>query len=390
MTRHGNLPKPTTLLFTVVSLALAIVLAIPGLARSQGIFPVTFTDLAGREVTIERAPERIIVAQYIANYLMVGGAVSLDRVVGMTFDGWQDTRLGEYTVFTESFPILKEITSIGGYHDSVLDAEKILSLKPDVIIVDRSQFAANEQRLQIFESAGAKVVVLDYHSMKIETHSKSNEILGRILGREDVAKRQIDAYAQAVGELHRRLSTLDSNTPMPRVYVELGNKGLAENGNSYNNTVLWGAIVSGLRGDNLAKDMEQPYAPLDNEFILSADPQIIFVGGSIWSGSESDQMRMGFTVDEATAEGRLKAFAKRPNWRHLTAVKNGQIYAVDHGSLRNMADYVFSQFIAQVMYPELFADLKPQENLANFYKEFLPELKYTGVFVLGPVGADGN
>ena len=223
--------------------------------------------------------------------------------------------------------------------------------------MDRSQFAANEQRVEVFEKAGIKVVVLDYHSMRIETHSKSTEILGVLLGRGAVASRQIEAYAKAIGELEARLATVPADAPKPRVYVELGNKGLAENGNSYNNTVLRGAIVSCLMGDNPAKNMEQPYAPLDNEFVLSADPQIIFVGGSIWSGSESDQMRMGFTVDEATAESRLKAFAGRPNWRHLSAVKDGRVYAVDHGGLRNMADYVFSQFIAQVMYPDLFEDL---------------------------------
>ncbi|MDR2456663.1 MAG: ABC transporter substrate-binding protein [Deltaproteobacteria bacterium] len=372
----------------IPALILAALLCVFSLApplMAQGGFPVTFTDLAGREVTVEKAPARIIVAQYIANYLMVGGAESLDRVVGMTFDGWQDTRLGEYTVFTESFPILKSVVSIGGYHDSVLDAEKIISLKPDLILMDRSQYQTNEQRVQIFMDSGVKVVVLDYHSMKIETHSKSTEILGKLLGREQVAEKQIEAYAAAVSDLHKRLATIPSSRPEPRVYVELGNKGVSENGNSYNNTVLWGAIVSSLRGDNLAKNMTQPYAPLDNEFILSADPQMIFMGGSIWSGSESDQMRMGFTVDEKTALERLEGFMERPAWKGLAALKDGQIYAVDHGSLRNMADYVFSQFIAKAMYPDLFADLTPEENLKAYYKEFLPELKYTGIFMLGPV-----
>ena len=147
-----------------------------------------------------------------------------------------------------------------------------------------------------------------------------------------------------------------------------------------------GAIISGLGGDNLAKGMEQPYGPLDDEFIMANDPEIILVGGSVWSGSEGDQMRMGFTVGEAEAMARLKGFAARPSWRRLAAARSGRIYAVDHGSLRNMADYVFSQYIAKVMHPGLFGDLTPEENLAGYYKEYLPELKYAGVFMLGPAG----
>ncbi|MFR0875879.1 MAG: iron ABC transporter permease, partial [Bilophila wadsworthia] len=103
-----------------------------------------------------------VVANYIANFLMVGGAGSLDKVVGMTFDGWEETRYGEYVVYTETFPKLKAIPSIGGYHDNILDSEKILSLRPDVLLVGRSQFADNNQKIDIFEKAGIKVVVLDY------------------------------------------------------------------------------------------------------------------------------------------------------------------------------------------------------------------------------------
>ena len=103
-------PAPSILLLLSAWLilpVLALFAALPGRLEAQGAFPATFTDLAGRPVTVDEAPGRIIVAQYIANYLMVGGAKSLELVVGMTFDGWRDTRLGEYTVFTEAFPILK-------------------------------------------------------------------------------------------------------------------------------------------------------------------------------------------------------------------------------------------------------------------------------------------
>lgn len=348
---------------------------------------VTVTDLKDREVRFQKNPEKIVVANYIANYLMVGGAESLDKVVGMTFDGWEDTRYGEYTVFTEAFPKMlggeEGIPSVGGYHDDVLNAEKIISLQPDVLLISISQYTENNQSVETFEKAGISVIVLDYHAMVMENHIKSTEILGKLLGREETAKEQCDTYRERIEEVNKRISALSDEEKGKRVYVELGNVGVGEYGNSYNNTMLWGAILGNIGADNLAKNLDAGYGPLDKEFVLSSDPEVVVIGGSIWSGDTGgDQMRMGFTIDEATAQARLKAFAERSEWKDLTAVKNGEVYGVDHGSLRNMADYTFTCYLAKVVYPELFEDIDPVAEMYDFYETYLPELKFTGTFMI--------
>ena len=242
---------------------------------------ISFTDIAGREVQLDKLPKTFVIANYIANFLMVGGAGSLDKVVGMTFDGWEETRYGEYVVYTETFPKLKAIPSIGGDHDNILDSEKILSLRPDVLLVGRSQFADNNQKIDIFEKAGIKVVVLDYHAMKVENHTKSTMILGQLLDREAVAKEQCDVYASALEDVYRKIAALPDSAKHKTVYMELGNKGIGEYGNSYNKDVLWGAILKNLGADNLAENATQPYAPLDTEFVLASNPQLIVIGGGI-------------------------------------------------------------------------------------------------------------
>ena len=93
-------------------------------------------------------------------------------------------------------------------------------------------------------------------------------------------------------------------------------------------------------------------------------------------------MRMGFTVPEEQAQERLEKFTHRPGWDKLDAVKNNRIYAVDHGSLRNMADYTFTQYIAKQLYPEAFKDIDPVKNLHDYYAAYLPELKYDGTFMI--------
>lgn len=367
----------------VVGCALAFVFACVPVKVLPAAPMISFTDIAGREVQLDSLPKTFVVANYIANFLMVGGADSLNKVVGMTFDGWEDTRYGEYVVYTETFPKLKTIPSIGGYHDNILDSEKILSLHPDILLVGRSQFADNNQKIDIFEKAGIKVVVLDYHAMKVENHTQSTMILGQLLGREGVAKEQCDAYAAALEDVYTKIAALPDSAKHKKVYMELGSKGVGEYGNSYNKDVLWGAILKNLGADNLAENASQPYAPLDTEFVLASNPEIIVMGGGIWrNNAESDQMSMGLTIDEVTAQKRLKGFAERPEWKNLAAVKTGEVYAVDHGSLRNMIDYTLTLYLAKILYPETFRELDPMGDMRTFYARYLPELKFNGTFMI--------
>ena len=93
-------------------------------------------------------------------------------------------------------------------------------------------------------------------------------------------------------------------------------------------------------------------------------------------------MRMGFTVPEELAQKRLAGFAAKPEWQNLKAVKNGEVYGVDHGSLRTMVDYTFLEYIAKILYPEEFKDLDPLKEMDDFYTKYLPEVKYTGTFMI--------
>ena len=167
--------------------ATALYLNWPSFALAQtGSFGLT--DLVGRSIVLTQKPQRFVVANYIANFLFVGGAESVNHIVGITADGWQSTRYAEYVRLTQAFPQLKNISSIGGYHDDILNTEKILALKPDVVILGQTQYVQHARRLSLLEKAGIAVVVFDYLAMKLENHVKSTQLLGKLLDRESVAK----------------------------------------------------------------------------------------------------------------------------------------------------------------------------------------------------------
>ncbi len=347
-------------------------------------FPYTFTDIAGREITIEKKPETFIVGNYILNFMLIGGRDSLEKVVGMPLDGWEETRFGEYTAMTTSFPEIPDKVSIGGYHDDVLDAELILTAKPDVLLINLSQYTENETSIPVFEKAGIQVVVLDYHKLKTENHIASTGILGVLLDRKEVAADMIEDYTSTVDMVQKRIA--DANLPKRTVYMELGSKGIGEYGNSYNGC-LWGSIINNAGGINIADEVVDPnegYGPLDKEFVLSRNPDIIIIGGSIWTGynTDNDQMRMGLTIESTMSQERLNGFTGRDGWQSLKAIQNGEVYGVDHGSLRFMGDYVYTEAIAKMIYPELFEDVDPQKDMEDFYEKYLPELDHKGTYYI--------
>lgn len=362
--------------------ASALGFSLPRISFGETAF-LRLTDLSNRSVVLSNKPQRFVVANYIANFLFVGGAQVVDQIVGLTADGWQSTRYAEYVRLTEAFPKLRNLPSIGGYHDDILNTEKILSLKPDVLIVGQTQFTQNAQRLNLLQKAGIAVIVLDYHAMTLENHLKSTWLLGKLLNRESIAEEQISRYRDVVQTIEARISKTDGEAKKVPIYVECGNLGVGAYGNSYNQSVLWGGILRRLQANNIAANMPAPYASLSREFVLSKNPGIIFIAGSIWqNAAQNDQMRMGLMVSKEEALSRLSGFIRRPYWDRLQAVRDKRVYGVDHGSLRSMVDYTFSLFMAQIIYPTLFEDFDPEAEIHTFYKRYLPEVDSSGTFTL--------
>lgn len=147
----------------------------------------------------------IVVGNYILNFLMVGGTESLKKVVALPQDGWQATRFGEYTALTKSFPEIKKIPSIGGYHDNILNTEKIISLKPDLLLINKSQYADNNKRVEVLQKAGIPTVVLDYHALTAANHTQSTKILGELLNQKSTAESLNRRYLEIAGIVRSRL-----------------------------------------------------------------------------------------------------------------------------------------------------------------------------------------
>lgn len=361
--------------------ALKLIEALGAPSGAKTVFPYKGTDAAGRRILLEKRPERIILANYILNAVIVGGVDCISKIVGMTKDGWIETRKGEYEALTKARPELLDIPSIGGFHDNVLNSEKILSLKPDLILLNRSQYEANSSRLSVLEAAGAKVVVVDFHAMIPSDHIKSTELLGVVFGAEDRAARASTLYINGMKKALKAALGAAKPNKSP-VYVELGNMGVEQYGNTYNKTLLWGGILANIGANNIAAEMKTPWAQAGREFVASRRPEYVVIAGSNWPDAAADQLMMGFGVSREAALSRLEAFTKRPLWKSLPAVATRSFYGVDHGGLRTISDFVFTLYLAKMLYPAELAGCSPEDELSAFYSEFLPEVDASGTFMI--------
>ncbi|WP_202976410.1 ABC transporter substrate-binding protein [Anaerophilus nitritogenes] len=337
---------------------------------------ISFTDLSGRKVELDGPAKRIFLGFYAESFIAINGGV--DNVVCISKAEWSEFFNAQYKAYEASVPELKNIIDTGSIYKGSFSMETTISLAPDVAILAPFQFETLGENVKKLEEAGTKIVVVDYNAQKVDRHVLSTEIIGMITGKTERAKELSDEYVAAVEDVKNRVAHLNDNEKR-RVYIELGNLGAQEYGNSYGD-YMWGGLAITAGGNNIAFGKIESYGPLSPEYILSSDPEYIFLAGSIWSNDTGNRVKIGYGVDSKETNNRIEPYTKRPGWNKISAIKNDNIYAVDHAGLRSIYDYVYLQFIAKSMYPDLFKDVNPEENILKFYENYLP-IKATGCFM---------
>lgn len=338
---------------------------------------ITTTDVVGRKVTVPDVPKRVVLGFYYEDYLAIAGPGSLDRVVGLSLTTWKDWRPKQFAAYEKALPKLKTLPDVGSTDDNTFSIEKLIATKPDLLILATFSYEALGESVKQIEAAGIPVLVLDYLSQTVDKHVASTLALGKIMGQEKRAQELADNYRKAFEDIDARIKK--AGPTKKKVYFELAQKGASEVGNSYGNS-MWGALVTRLGGHNIADGQVGNWGPLSPEYVLSQKPDLIFLAGSEWL-NKPQSVQMGFGATAPVARERMAAYLKRPGWSNLPAVKNHGVHGIYHGGARTLSDYVYAQYVAKQLYPDAFKDVDPQQNLRDFYENWLP-VKADGEFML--------
>ncbi|EMI4815669.1 ABC transporter substrate-binding protein [Campylobacter upsaliensis] len=330
---------------------------------------VVIKDILDREVKVDLPAKRIVLGFYYTDFLAVGGIEAFDKVVGFVKDGWAVYAKNSYEFYAQFIPRIKNLADVGDPQFGTFSAEKVLSLKPDLLILAAWQYEVIREDLAIFEKHNIPVVVIDYNQESVARHSLSTEILGQILGQEEKALELVDFYKSRISVIQERIKS--ASLPKPKIYIEFGNKGPQENSFTFGDD-MWGALIELAGGENIAKNLVKKWGVINPELVLKANPDVIII-----TGRESDleknkeAMVMGFNIEENEALKRLERFKFRKGYENLNAIIHNKLFGAYHRASTTLADVAMVEFIAKTLYPSLFKDIDPLKTYLDFHQKFL-------------------
>ena len=351
---------------------------------AQNNKPIEITDVTGRTVTLKKPAERVVLQWSGAGgpFFTISALMGKDtpKVIAGMDSSLQDYRADMWKHFTAEMPELAKIPVVGTVGDKTFNAEQVVALNPDVIFIPvdlKDQYESDAKAKM--DAAGIQTIYIDYHAEKLESHQKSIEAIGKALGKEERAAEISKFYTNRVTRVLDRVSKI--NKPKPTVYLEVGMNGPEEFGNSFSGNYSWGALATMAGADVITKDAIKKSSPINPEFVLEKNPDIIMIMGSYWP-KKPTSMRLGFEATEDSSQALLKAFTtERQGWSELKAVENKQVYSAHHGLPREVFDAAVFEYLAKTFYPEEFKDVDPEATLKEFYDKFLP-FSYSGIWFM--------
>ena len=345
-------------------LTLPFAAALPGRARAA-MSPIT--DALGRTVSLKAPAERVVVGFNFEEFTAVAGAAGWDRVVGFDRHQWENNRRASWVRYQAAIPRLATLADIGDTERDTFSVERVLGLKPDLLITLAAGYTSRAPLMAQVEQAGVPILVVDYNAQTLEKHIASTLALGQAIGNEDRAHALADLYAQQLGDIQQRVA----GRPKPKTYVELGYGGPDVFGNTYNNA-MWGRMVEFAGGTNIASGrIPTGWAPMSPEYVLAAAPEHIFITASSWANAPN-AVRAGYDYDIETTRRTLAPYTGRPGWSALAAIRDNELHAIETGLARSLWDWTGTQYIAKQLHPDAFTDIDPVESLRRYHAQFLP------------------
>ena len=283
-----------------------------GSDQSGSGYPITAADDTGRKIVIKKQIKRIV-SLSPGNTEILFVLRLADKVVGVD----------DFSNYPKA---AKNKEKVGGF--STPNIEKIISLKPDLVLAD-----ASLQAKEVTELKRLKIIVFSTDSKNLEDIVGLIDKVGRITASGDQAEKVTGRITAEIEEVRSKTRDLRKDEK-PVVFYELYNEPLMSAGPS----TFIGDMISIAGGKNIAGASKEDYPQFSLETLVDKDPKVYLAG----SGSMTDP-------------GDLK---NRPGWENLTAVKEGNVFVLDEDIINRPGPRVAQglALVARAIHPELFKD----------------------------------
>jgi iron complex transport system substrate-binding protein len=274
-------------------------------------------DGLGRKVTINTVPQRIVSLAPSNTEILFALGLG-DKVVGDT----------EYCNYPEA---AKTKPKVGGF--STVDIEKVVSLRPDLVLATRIH---DKTIIPALENLGITVVALTPGSLNEVLDSI--KLVGKITGQDKEAAELIKNLGTRIEEITDKTQNL-SPEQRPRVFYVTWHDPLWTAGTG----TLSNDVISQAGGQNIASDITGDKT-IDLETVINRDPEVIIVSVGMGTGEDLPWQYI-------KAESRLK---------NTQALLNDRVYKIDGDLIHRPGPRVVEALeeMTQFIHPELFEKFK--------------------------------
>jgi iron complex transport system substrate-binding protein len=273
-------------------------------ATPAAAFPLTFSDDAGNEVTLNAAPERIVALQpsFVEVLFEIGAGESVVAVDQNT----------DYP------PEADGLTKLSGFDPSV---EAIVTEDPDLVLIQYDPGTLTDA----LEASGIPVALLASPETLDGVYEQIGTI-GQISGQTDEATDLVSEMREEVADI---VATIPEGPEAPTVFHEVDNTLYSVGPGSFIHDIY---VVLG--ADNIAEATGEAYPQLNNEAVIVANPAVIILADE----------EFGETVETVGA---------RPGWSAIAAVQSGRVHGVDPDLISRPGPRLPEtiQQIAEYLYP---------------------------------------
>lgn len=303
-----------------------------GVSEPEGQYPVTLTDHAGRSVTIEAQPEKIVSGYYVSSTLLISLGLE-DKIAGI------ETNAKSRSIYALATPQLLDLPSVGSAKE--FDVEGCAALEPDLVIVPlKAQDAA-----ATLEELGITVLVINPENDQLLAETIA--MIGAAAGVTDPCIALQSYIDDKNTELAAGLKDLDK----PTVYLGGNSAFLSTSGaQMYQNT-----LIEKAGGTNAAAELTDTYwAEISYEQILAWNPEYIILAPA--------------------AEYTVESVLSDPQLADLTAIQEGKVYQMPN-TLESWdspipASILGSLWLASVLHGDVYGQEAFETDVILFYQTF--------------------
>ncbi len=270
-------------------------------------FPLTIMDSLDRKVTIAALPSRLVSLSPAVTEILFAIRAE-DKLVGVT----------DYCDYPAE---ALQKPKVGSFSNP--NIELVVDSKPDVIFT-----AAGVQKdvVKQFTDLGIQVVVLDATNM---TQVLDNiQLIGRITGLAEQADKVVKQLENRREAVKNKVAQEETK---PKVFFEVWDNPLMTAGPD---TFIHDMIVTA-GGINVAGDTKKQFVELNQEFVLTQDPDIYIINSHAHTPEDIE---------------------KRPGFSGLKAVQEGHVYGIEDDLVTLPGPRLFDglEQMAAIIHPELF------------------------------------